>query len=79
MSAEAVRKAFFKAWITRVHSDRGAQFLAEVFNVMATFLGITTSATTPYHPQGIGAIQRFHRTLNDMLRCLSEPNRWIEN
>ena len=37
---------------TFIHSDRGTSFLSKEVHVYLTNLGIATSWTTPYHPQG---------------------------
>jgi hypothetical protein len=42
-------------------------------------LGIQQSSSTPYHPQGNGGIERFHRTLKERLRCFPNPNAWPNN
>ena len=42
-------------------------------------LGIHHSYSTPYHPQGNGGIERFHRTLKERLRCFPNPNAWATN
>ena len=52
-----------------VTSDRGAQFTSAVWQSALSRLGINVSATTAYHPQSNGIVERFHRTLKNVLRC----------
>jgi transposase InsO family protein len=85
ISAEAVSAAFLKAWIYRfgppvtIHSDRGTQFVSAIFGELAKIIGSRRSRTTPYHPSGNGAVERFHRSLMDRLRAADSPNNWVEN
>jgi len=73
--AETCAKAFVNNWIFRygppsiLHSDRGAQFLSDVFVQIREKFGIDKSVTTPYHPEGNAIIERVHRTLKDRLRA----------
>ncbi|CAK1591212.1 unnamed protein product [Parnassius mnemosyne] len=46
-----------------VHSDRGTTFLSEELKNFLTPLGIATSRTTPYNPQGNGQVERLNGTL----------------
>ena len=80
---ETCANAFLENWIYRygppaqLHSDRGTQFLSQVFvNVLRRF-GISNSKTTPYHPQGNSIIERLHRTFKDRLR--SHSSNWLLN
>ena len=74
-SAETVLQAFLATWIARygipctVTTDRGAQFTSTVWKSVLARLGINIAATTAYHPQANGVVERFHRTLKDALRC----------
>ena len=48
-------------------SDRGTAFLAKLMLDVYKLMGIRKSNTTAYHPQTDGLVERFHRTLTDML------------
>ena len=43
-----------------IHSDRGTSFLSKEVREYLTNLGIATSRTTPYHPQGNGQCERYN-------------------
>ncbi len=44
-------------------SDNGTHFVAAVVKILCEMLGIRHIRTTPYHPQGNGALERAHRDL----------------
>ena len=48
-------------------SDRGTNFLSELLHDVYHLLGIKKLNTTAYHPQTDGLVERFNRTLTDML------------
>lgn len=54
----------------RVHSDQGANFESSLIAEMLQVAGVEKSHTTPYHPMGNGAVERFNHTLGNMIRAL---------
>ena len=48
-------------------SDRGAAFLSSQMKGVYQLMGLKKVNTTAYHPQGDGLVERFNRTLTDML------------
>ena len=48
-------------------SDRGANFLSDLLQEVYLLLGIKKVNTSAYHPQCDGLVERFNRTLTDML------------
>jgi transposase InsO family protein len=51
----------------QVHSDQGRQFESGVFQELCRLLRIDKTRTTPYHPQSDGLVERFNKTVEDML------------
>ena len=64
---------------TTLTSDRGRQFVSELWRKTATLLGTATNTTTSYHPQSNGLLERMHRTMKAALKAKleSDPN-WID-
>lgn len=52
---------------TGLLSDRGAAFLSNMMHEVYQLLGMRKVNTTAYHPQTDGLVERFNRTLTDML------------
>ena len=55
-------------------SDRGSAFLSHLMKEVCQLLGIHRVNTTAYHPQTDGLVERFNRTLIDMLAKRVERN-----
>uniref|UniRef100_A0A3B1KC70 Gypsy retrotransposon integrase-like protein 1 n=1 Tax=Astyanax mexicanus TaxID=7994 RepID=A0A3B1KC70_ASTMX len=55
----------------RIHSDQGPSFESELIVELLKLSGIRKSHTTPYHPMGNGSVERFNRTLGNMIRALT--------
>ena len=53
----------------RLLSDRGREFVGEIWGKLLRSLGIQRVLTSPYHPEGNAINERSHRTLNNMLRA----------
>jgi len=58
----------------RITSDQGSDFLSEVVKHYCNISGAKKLKTTSYYPQGNGAIERWHRTLNAALRVIAAEN-----
>ena len=73
MEALSVAKVLVSEFICRfgvpdsIHTDQGKNFEAKVIQEICHLLGVTKARTTPYHPQSDGLVERFNRTLLEML------------
>ncbi|PAA58275.1 hypothetical protein BOX15_Mlig005277g1 [Macrostomum lignano] len=85
--AATIAKALFDNWVTRfgaphiLHSDRGKAVDGKVIRSLCRLLEIQKTRTSGYHPQCDGLVERFHRTLHQMLRChlqSVQPEDWEE-
>ncbi len=71
--AKTVAKTLVDEFICRygtpmvIHSDQGRDFESKLFKEMCILLSIKKTRTTPYHPQSDGQVERFNRTLLNML------------
>ena len=50
-----------------LHSDQGANLRSAVVQKLRQLLGIHSTRTSAYHPEGNGQVERFNRTLEAML------------
>ena len=62
----------------QLHSDQGRQFESELMKEICKLLNIRKTRTTPYHPQCDGLVERFNRTLLNMLATTTRqyPFNW---
>ena len=72
-TAKALYDNFFVhyGFPSKLHSDKGATFESKLIRKLCQYTGIKKTRTTPYHPMGNGMVERFNRTLLDMLGTLS--------
>ena len=55
-----------------LHSDQGRNFESQLFLDVLIAFEIQKSCITAYHPQGDGMVERFNRSLLQLLRCYNE-------
>ena len=68
--------------LRRLLSDRGREFVSEIWSKLLRSLRIQRGLTSPYHPEGNAINERSHRTLNNMLRARllegSSSKAWVD-
>ena len=79
--AETAANKFVSEFVCRfgvpleLHSDQGTNFESAVFAEMCRVLGITKTRTTAYNPKSDGMVERFNKTLINMVAVMIEPKR----
>ncbi|KAI7809323.1 hypothetical protein IRJ41_005269 [Triplophysa rosa] len=85
--AETTAKSLVFDFISRfgtpleIHTDQGRNFESLLFTEVCRLLQVTKTHTTPYHPASNGQVERFNRTLLQMMRCYVDQNQrnWDEH
>ena len=66
----------------RLLSDRGCEFVGEIWGRLMCSLGVQRILTSPCHPEGNAINERSHRTMNNMLRVRllegTSSKTWVE-
>uniref|UniRef100_A0A3Q2QXS5 Integrase catalytic domain-containing protein n=1 Tax=Fundulus heteroclitus TaxID=8078 RepID=A0A3Q2QXS5_FUNHE len=64
-----------------LHTDQGRNFESVLFKSICQLFQISKTRTTPYHPASNGQVERFNRTLLQMIRCYVDQNQknWDEH
>jgi hypothetical protein len=84
-SAATCAAPLFSGWISRygvphvLTSDRGPQFVSEVWATVCQQLEICHKTTTAYHPQANGIVERLHRQLKEALRARLAGVEWEQH
>ena len=86
-TAEVVAKAAVDGFLSRfgcpleIHTDQGKNFDSALFRRLCELLEITKTRTTPYRPCSNGQVERFNRTLLQLIRCyvLGSPKNWDQH
>ena len=79
-SAELVAKTIVDEFFTRmgtpleIHSDKGSNFVSNLFSTLCVLLQITKTRTTSYRPCSNGQIERMNHHVLQMIRCLRDKN-----
>ena len=63
---------------TQLHSDQGCEFESRLIAELCHAYEIDKTRTTPYRPQSDGLVERFNRTILQMLRTFvnKDPRGW---
>ena len=63
-----------------IHSDQGKEFTSQVFTDLMDKLQVRRTTTPAYNPQSNGNLERFHRTLNSIIRVFAdrEDTEWSQ-
>jgi len=83
-NAEEVAEEFIDKWCMvhswpeRIQTDQGGEFTANLIKAITEAVKIRRSNTTPYHPQANGQVERFNRTMAQMLskKCYRNQRIW---
>ena len=73
MEAKTVAETLVEEFICRmgvpmiIHSDQGRNFESKLFQQMCALFGIKKTRTTAFRPCSNGLVERYNRTLNEML------------
>ena len=74
-NAKACANVLEREWLSRwgvpdiITSDRGSQFVSDLWLEVYNQMGIARDPTTSFHPQHNAKIERVHRSLNNSLRA----------
>ena len=73
MEASSVARVFVNDFVCRfgvpesLHTDQGRNFESALIKEICQLLGVRKTRTTPYHPQSDGLVERFNKTVLEML------------
>ena len=84
MEAKTVAETLVEGFISRmgvpliIHSDQSRHFESKLFKQMCNLLAIKKTRTTAFRPCSNGLIERYNRTLNEMLCAMvvEHPEAW---
>ena len=86
-TSESIANALVKDFIAHfgvpleLHTDQGRNFDGDLMKRLSDMLGWAKTRTTPYPPSSNGLVERFNRTLLQMMRCFVSQNQddWDEH
>ena len=59
----------------QIHTDQGRNFESRLIHELCSLYGISKTHTTPYHPRGNGQVERFNRTLCNLIKSVDSKRR----
>ena len=73
-TVRALQRHYVAIWglPANIVTDRGPQFMTNLWKTLWQALGTSLSFTAPYHPQADGQSERMNRTWKDMLRAFAD-------
>lgn len=85
-SATQVAEVFHTGWVClfgsprQVHTDRGGEFEAKLMKQLCALFHSEKTRTTSYHPSSDGQVERYNRTMWDLIHALvkDDPKTWDE-
>ena len=74
--ATAAMDSFFSRFgnPTFIHTDQGRNFVGETMHAVCDLLQVTKTRTTAYRPCSNGQVERYNRTLLQLIRCFLREN-----
>jgi transposase InsO family protein len=65
----------------QIFNDQGRNFKSKLFVAVCELFKIHKGRTTPYHPSANGQVERYNRTLRNVVRCYIDKaqDRWDEH
>ena len=86
-TAAMVADTIMRRWIAyhgvpkQLHSDQGTEFESHLIHALSKLLGFAKIKTSPYRPQSDGQVERFNRSLLNMLSAFvtDRANDWDEH
>jgi transposase InsO family protein len=83
MTSSTCAAALLDGWIARfgvpddLTSDRGTQFVSELWQSLSRLLGVQLHQTRAYRPAANGAVERVHRVLKASLMARNCAENWL--
>ena len=81
IKTNTILKALIKIGLPKsIQSDQGTNFMAHAFQQVMNQLGIKQYKSSAYHPESLGALERFHQTSKTMIKmyCIENSKDWDE-
>ena len=79
VATTSVEEWFLKFWAPdNLHTDQGTNFNSEAMKDVCRVFMIDKTRNSPYHPQGIGQVERINRMIADTISkyCAEKPQEW---